>query len=172
MRCRIKNTILKLIYYLALIIYLKTTKMKKVNLFLYLLLTTTLVGFGSCNDDEDLTRLSPERAILGEWKEIATGTTDENMKSIEVGYFLRFLPDKTLMVKSDPLIEDRSYRMDSEHIYIDYYYSINDTIYCDEHTYKYNFSKNKLRLEYKDGPIPWLLGYPTIYLYKKIEDID
>lgn len=119
---------------------------------------TILIGLFSCQDDS--VPLPPKEAILGKWKEVAVGF-DKTMSLEPSKTIKEFLPDG-VYIEDDYRGE---YRIDSE-----YFYYCHDGV--DDSMFKYNFSGDRLQLEFisfADGSFPYVLNRAIYFHYKKVE---
>ncbi|MDL2277096.1 hypothetical protein LJC57_00735 [Parabacteroides sp. OttesenSCG-928-G07] len=136
--------------------------------------------------------LIPEKAIVGEWKNIACGneTYAPDMDLKPTGDTWSFASNNTcLRHKFDAeedmytIHEDRKYIIDDKYIYV--YQEVDDPEhpydwvsfrengiaeeYRYGYVYAYEFENDELKLTIVAGYIPYVTHYPTILLYKRIK---
>lgn len=137
-----------------------------------ILLCITALWIGCNSDDYDIPS-DPKEAILGKWQLIEEGN-ENGMKKASYDRKTEYFTDGELkmydvIVAADSITDLLcTYKVDSEYLYV--YMPGYKIAYPDDgrYIYTYHFYKNKLRLEYVDGLIPLVLGYPTTHIYKRI----
>jgi hypothetical protein len=116
----------------------------------------------ACEREEDAT-------LVGEWQEVDSYNPDFNLNV-----------DMNVMVERDTIVFYPDGRFQGS-IILDYaYYSIIDggrLSLEDEnrnriHLYSYSIQGNKLTLDTDSGMVPYSMGFPTVYIYKKINSTE
>jgi hypothetical protein len=126
-------------------------------------------GCGKDKVDKEEDRTVFQTPFLGQWKEIAQG--NENYPElVPEDVTLEFRADwtytQTFSEFSETNVRNAHYSVDEAFIY--YIYGGGSP----GHTWKYSFYEDKLRLDYKDGPIENAAHTPHFYIYKRTRSMN
>lgn len=143
--------------------------MKKI--FLFILCTIPLLV--ACSDEEFDIPSDSQKAILGKWKVIESGT-ENGLKKVSDDVVIFFHADGTYEIKMNGKIESsypyqQTYRIDSVFLYRGSIVDGEPSSKENEFVQKHVFYKNKLRLEYVSGNILDIMGFQPIHIYKRID---
>ncbi|MDR1919598.1 MAG: hypothetical protein LBQ65_08135 [Tannerellaceae bacterium] len=138
------------------------------NKLVSLFLLFALVGMGGCGkdkenkeDEEELTEF--QKPFLGQWQEVARGNKNFPELTPE-DVSLEFRADWTYtQAFSKTNVRNAHYSVVGE--FLRYIYGDGSL----GHTWIYSFYEDKLRLDYKAGPIETAAHTPHFYIYKRIK---
>ncbi|GAB6012989.1 hypothetical protein [Viscerimonas tarda] len=151
--------------------------MKKIYMF-FIALFFVAMGVAGCGDDEKIEAPghydTPQEAILGKWRLIAQGPSEDKIQQVSSGGYVEYLPDSIIQpgtFAEHPGLQVK-YSIDSC-LFKTYYYHVGQLF--DEktqmHGYEYKFEDNynKLILKHVKGITSLSLGTPLIFFYKRIK---